>query len=66
MGQCRTLDANVTIGCYYGDYSTCDNTIPTSLFILNKFFSLTFVKTHCPRWLLSWRISYYDTSWVHM
>ena len=22
MGQCRTLDADVTIGCYYGDYSS--------------------------------------------
>ena len=39
MGQCRTLDADVTIGYYYGDYSSCDNTIPTSLFIWNKFFS---------------------------
>ena len=38
MGQCRTLDADVTIGCYYGDYSSCDNTIPTSLFIWNNFF----------------------------
>ena len=28
MGQCRTLDADVTIGCYHGDYSSCDNTIP--------------------------------------
>ena len=35
MGQCRTLDAEVTIGCYCGDYSSCDNTIPTSLFIWN-------------------------------
>ena len=33
MGQCRNLDADVTIGCYYGDYSLCDNSIPTSLFI---------------------------------
>ena len=40
MGQCRTLDADVTIGCYYGEYISCDNTIPTSLFIWNKFFSL--------------------------
>ena len=31
MGLCRTLDADVTIGCYYGDYSSCDNTIPMSL-----------------------------------
>ena len=38
MGQCRTSDADVTIGCYYGDYSSFDNTIPTSLFISNKFF----------------------------
>ena len=38
MGQCRTLDPDVTIGCYYGDYSSCDNTIPKSLFIWNKFF----------------------------
>ena len=39
MGQCRTLDADVTLGCYYGDYdySSCHNTIPTSLFIWNKF-----------------------------
>ena len=22
MGQCRTLDADVTIRCYYGDYSS--------------------------------------------
>ena len=28
MGQCRTLDADVTIGCYWGDYSSCENTIP--------------------------------------
>ena len=39
MGQCRTLDADVTIGCYYGDYSSCDdNTIPTSLYFWNKSF----------------------------
>ena len=38
MGQCRTLDADVTTVCYYGDYSSCDNTIPTSLFIWNNFF----------------------------
>ena len=42
MGQCRTLDANVTIGCHYGDYSSCDNTIPTSLY-LKQIFSLTLV-----------------------
>ena len=35
MGQCRTSDADVTMG---GDYSSCDNTIPTSLFIWNKFY----------------------------
>ena len=34
----RTLDADVTIGCYYGDYNSCDNTIPMPLFIWNKFF----------------------------
>ena len=38
MRQCRPLDADVTIGCYYGDYSSCDNTIPTSLFIWNNIF----------------------------
>ena len=38
-----TLDADVTIGCYYDDYSSCDYTIPTSLFIWNKNFSLTLV-----------------------
>ena len=42
MGQCRALDADVTIGCYYGDYSSCDNTIPTSLY-LEQIFSLTLV-----------------------
>ena len=31
MGQCR-LAADVTIGYYYGDYSSYDNTIPTSIF----------------------------------
>ena len=43
MGQCRTLDPDVTIGCYYGDYSSCDNSIPTYLFIWNKLSSLTLV-----------------------
>ena len=38
MGQCRALDADVTIGCYYSDYSSCDNTIPASVFIWNNFF----------------------------
>ena len=33
MGQCRALDADVTIGCYCGDCSSCDNTIPMSLFV---------------------------------
>ena len=37
MGQCRTLDADITIGCYYDDYSSRDSTIPMSLFIRNKF-----------------------------
>ena len=32
-----TMYADVTIGCYYGDYSSCDNTIPMSLFIWKKF-----------------------------
>ena len=41
MGQCRTLDADVTIGCYYGDYSSRDNAIPTSLFIGTNFFHHT-------------------------
>ena len=39
MGQCRTLDADATIGCYYGDYSSCNNTTPTSLF-MEQIFSL--------------------------
>ena len=38
MGQYRTLDADVAIGCYYGDYSSCVNTIPMSIFIWNNFF----------------------------
>ena len=40
MGQCKTLNADVTIGCYYGDYSSCDNTVPMSLFIWKYFFRL--------------------------
>ena len=43
MGKCRTLDAYVNIGCYYGDYSSYDNTIPTSFLIWNKMFSFTLV-----------------------
>ena len=27
MGQCRTLDADVTIGCYYGDYKQAKSVI---------------------------------------
>ena len=27
MGQCRTLEADVTVWCYCGDYSACDNNI---------------------------------------
>ena len=38
-GQCRTLVADVTIGCYYGDYSSCDNTISMSLSIWDNFFT---------------------------
>ena len=38
MGQCRTLDADVTIGFYYEYNSSCNNTIPTSLYIWNNFF----------------------------
>ena len=33
MGQCRTLDADVTIGCYYGDFSSCDNTIHVPFYL---------------------------------
>ena len=32
MGKCRTLYADVTIACHYDDYTSCDNTIPMSLF----------------------------------
>ena len=39
MGQCRTLDADVNIGRHYGDYSSCDNTIPTSLLFGTNFFT---------------------------
>ena len=42
MGQYRTLDADVTIGCYCGDYSNVTTTIRKSLFIKkNVFFSPT-------------------------
>ena len=43
MGQCRTLNADATIGCYCGDHSSCDNTISTSLYIIEQIFSLTLV-----------------------
>ena len=38
MEQCRIMDADVTIECYYSDYCSCDNIIPVSLFIWNNFF----------------------------
>ena len=41
MGQCRSLDADITTGCYHGDYSSCENIISMSFIIWNKFFSLT-------------------------
>ena len=41
MGQCIILDADVTIGCYYGGYSSFNNTIPTSLCLEKKFFAHT-------------------------
>ena len=40
MGQCRTLDADVTIGCHYGDYSSCDNTFLHPFLFGTNFFSL--------------------------
>ena len=40
MGQCRTWNADISIGCYYDDYSSCNNGIPTSL--LKKFCSHLF------------------------
>ena len=42
MEQCRTLDADVTIGCCYGDYSSCDNTILTSLLFGQKIIPHTY------------------------
>ena len=48
MGQRRTLEADVSIGCYYGDNSSCGNTNPTSFFIWNKFFSLALVLNKRP------------------
>ena len=46
MGRCRTLDADVTLGCY-GDYSSCDSTIPTSLFnLFTHNFCLLFLIKH--------------------
>ena len=46
MGQSRSLDADVTIGCYYGDYGSCDNTILKSLFVWKKIFLLTLLVMH--------------------
>ena len=42
MGQCRTLDADVTIGCYYGDYSLCDD---TPFYLEQIFFTLPNITT---------------------
>ena len=36
-------DADVTIGYYCGDYSSCDNTIPMSLFLEQNFSPHTFL-----------------------
>ena len=36
MGQCRTLDADVTIGCYYGNYNSCDKNISASHFFFSR------------------------------
>ena len=45
MGQCTTLDADVTIGCYYGDYSSCGQHHSYVPFIFwNNFFTDTCVK----------------------
>ena len=44
MGQCRTLDADVTIGCYYGDCSSRDNTIPMSFVLGTNFLPSHLIK----------------------
>ena len=41
MGQCTNLDADVTIGYCYGDYTVHVTTSFTSLYIGTIFFSLT-------------------------
>ena len=46
MELCGTLDVDVTIRCYYGDSSSCDNTLPTYLFYMQQIlFAHTFVET---------------------
>ena len=40
MGQCGSLDADVTIGCYYGEYNSCDNPIPMLFFLFGTIFFL--------------------------
>ena len=44
MGQCRTLDADVPIVCYY---SSCDNTIPIRPFLFGTNF---LIKCHSKTW----------------
>ena len=41
MGPYRTLDAHVTIGCYYGDYIHMTTPFQRVLFIWNIFFHHT-------------------------
>ena len=48
MGQCRTLDADVTIGCYYGDYSK--ETLLGTLFYFKMFYTHTLVGCKVHRW----------------
>ena len=44
QGHCRSLDADVTIGCYYGGCSSCDNTIPRAFVFGTNFVSLALVR----------------------
>ena len=48
MGQCRTLDADVTIGCYYGDYSK--ETLLGTLLYFKMFYTHTLVRCKVHRW----------------
>ena len=52
MGQCRTLDDDVTIGCYYGDYSYVTTPFLHSFIFGTIFFAHTCLHHYCSKHVL--------------